>query len=111
MVGVNITLQKGVLTVATNSHQFWVCSSLKIFNSVLMVQGTIITVTGHTRLGEGNKMHCPGPLFRVDRPNLRVQLASQCTQGAPPDCQDGVLCNPLALSLAGPSLVPSPPER
>ena len=33
MAGVNITLEMGVLAVATNSHQLWVWSSLHIFNS------------------------------------------------------------------------------
>ena len=33
MVGVNISLQMGVLTVATNSHQFQVWSSLHIFKT------------------------------------------------------------------------------
>ena len=36
MVGVNITLQKGVLIVAP-VHQFWVQSALPIFNSVRII--------------------------------------------------------------------------
>ena len=39
MVGVNITLQLSVPTVATYLHQFWVWSSLPIFNAVSITAG------------------------------------------------------------------------